>query len=103
MPAWNSMPTNAVVGMTTKNVALTGYNGDTINAYVAIPEGAGPFPGVVLTHHAPGWDEFSREFVRRLADHGYMAIVPNLYNRYGEGLPDEVTAKMRAEGGVPDA
>jgi len=71
--------------MTTSNVALTGYNGDTVHAYAAIPEGAGPFPGVVLTHHAPGWDELSREFVRRLAEHGFMAISPNLYERFGQG------------------
>jgi carboxymethylenebutenolidase len=100
---WNAMRTDAFVGMTTSTVTLTGYNGDPVHAYVAIPEGAGPFPGVVLTHHAPGWDEFSREFVRRLADHGYMAIVPDLYERFGHGTSDEVTAKVRAEGGVPDA
>lgn len=100
---WNSTPTNAVVGMTTSNVTLTGYNGDPVHAYAAIPEGPGPFPGVVMTHHAPGWDEFCREFVRRLADHGFMAIVPNLYQRFGDGLTDEVAAKVRADGGVPDA
>ena len=99
----NSMRTNAVTGIMSSNVTLTGYDGDSVNAYVAIPEGAGPFPGVVLTHHAPGWDEFSREFVRRLADHGYMAIVPNLYDRFGDGTPDEVATKARAEGGVADA
>ena len=38
---WNSTTTNAVVGMTTSNVALTGYNGDTVHAYAAIPEGRG--------------------------------------------------------------
>jgi carboxymethylenebutenolidase len=100
---WNSTTTNAVVGMTTSNVTLTGYNGDAVHAYAAIPEGAGPFPGVVLTHHAPGWDEFTREVVRRLADHGFMAIAPNLYQRFGEGLPDEIAAKARSEGGVADA
>jgi len=100
---WNSTATNAVVGMTTSNVTLTGYNGDAVHAYAAIPEGAGPFPGVVLTHHAPGWDEFSREFVRRLAEHGFMAISPNLYERFGQGQPEDVAAKARADGGVPDA
>lgn len=96
------MRTDAIRGMTTSNVTLTGYNGDTINAYAAIPEGAGPLPGVVLVHHAPGWDEISREFVRRLADHGFMAIVPNLYERFGHGTPDEVATRARAEG-VADA
>jgi carboxymethylenebutenolidase len=99
---WNSTRTDAFTGMSTSNVKLTGYNGDAVSAYVAVPEGAGPFPGVVLAHHAPGYDEFSREFVRRLADHGFMAIMPNLYERFGHGTPDEVATKARAEG-VADA
>jgi carboxymethylenebutenolidase len=101
--SWNSQRTDAFIGMATSTVTLTGFNGDTIHAYAAVPEGPGPFPGVVLTHHAPGWDEFSREFIRRLADHGFMAISPNLYERYGQGTPEEVAALARADGGPSDA
>jgi carboxymethylenebutenolidase len=54
-------------------------------------------------HHLPGWDEFYREFSDRLARHGYTVICPDLYCRYGHGAPDDITAKVRAEGGVPDA
>jgi len=100
---WNSTKTEDVVGMTASNVALTGYNGDTIHAYAVVPEGSGPFPGVVMAPHAPGWDEFCREFVRRLADHGFMAIVPNIFERFGSGTPPEVAAKVRAGGDVADA
>jgi carboxymethylenebutenolidase len=100
---WNSLRTDQVTGMVTSNVTLTGYNGDTVHAYAARPEGPGPFPGVVLTHHVPGWDEFYREFVRRLADHGFMAISPNLFERYGQGTPDEVAAIARADGYPSDA
>jgi carboxymethylenebutenolidase len=71
-------------------------------AYVARPDGTGPYPGLVLIHHAPGWDEFYQEFARRFANHGYTAIVPNLYSRFGQGTPDEVTTLARAAGGVSD-
>src|SRR6185503_6648348 len=54
-------------------------------------------------HHMPGWDEIYREFTRRFAQHGYNAIFPDLYCRAGHGKPDEVTAKVRADGGVADA
>src|ERR1700729_299199 len=51
----------------------------------------------------PGWDEFYREFAERLARHGYTVIVPDLYDRFGHGTPDDIAAKVRSEGGVSDA
>jgi carboxymethylenebutenolidase len=30
-------------------------------------------------------------------------ICPNLYERWGHGTPDDIAAKVRADGGVPDA
>jgi len=90
-------------GMTCENVTLKGDGGTEITAYVAKPSGAGPFPGVVLIHHLPGWSEFYIETTRRFAHHGYLAICANLYQRAGEGNPDDVAAKVRAEGGAVDA
>ena len=52
-------------GMTCENVTIKGHNGDPITAYVAKPAGAGPFPGVVLIHHLPGWSELYIETTRR--------------------------------------
>jgi carboxymethylenebutenolidase len=45
-------------GMTCENVTIKGDKGTPITAYVARPSGHGPFPGVVLVHHLPGWSEF---------------------------------------------
>ena len=90
-------------GMIAETTAIRGHDGEMISAYVARPLGAGPFPGVVLIHHAPGWDEWYREATRKFAHHGYAAISHNLYHRAGEGSADDVAAKVRAEGGVPDA
>ncbi len=90
-------------GMTCTNVVIAGDGGDPITAYVAKPEGPGPFPAVVLVHPLPGWSEFYIETTRRFAHHGYIAICANLYERSGPGTPDDVAARVRAEGGVPDA
>ena len=90
-------------GMLAETVAIPGFQGDLINAYFARPLGPGPFPGVVLIHHMPGWDEWYREATRKFAHHGYNAICPNLYSRNGPGSPDDVAARVRAAGGVPDA
>lgn len=89
-------------GMLSETVMMQGHNGDVINAYFARPLGAGPFPGVVLIHHAPGWDEWYKETTRKFAHHGYATICPNLYCRVGHGTPEDVGAKVRAQGGVPD-
>jgi carboxymethylenebutenolidase len=102
MTAWNSFSTDANNGITTEVITFPGGNGDEVNAYVARPAVDATRPGVVVVHHMPGWDEFYREFSDRLARHGYTVICPNLYSRYGQGLPDDIAAKVRAEGGVPD-
>ena len=94
--------TNMYEGMLAETITRAGANGDTINAYFARPLGPGPFPGVVAIHHLPGWDEWYREATRRLAHHGYATISPNLYAREGHGTPEDVAAKVRAAGGVPD-
>jgi len=94
--------TDQYEGMLAETVTLTGANGTQINAYYAKPLGAGPFPGMVVIHHMPGWDEWYRETTRKFAHHGYAAISPNLYFRAGHGSPDDVAAKVRAAGGVPD-
>jgi carboxymethylenebutenolidase len=99
---WNSYRTDAQQGMLAGITTYPAGNGDRIHAYVARPEGDGPFPGVVLIHHMPGWDEFYQEFARRLANHGYTTICPDLYCRFGHGTPDDVAAAVRAEGGVAD-
>ena len=94
--------TNMYEGMIAETITMHGASGDVINAYFARPLGAGPFPGMVLIHHLPGWDEWYRETTRRFAHHGYASISPNLYFRDGHGTPEDIAAKVRGEGGVPD-
>ena len=99
---WNSLDTAANDALSGGVTKLAVGTGEPIHAYIARPEGPGPFPGVVVIHHVPGWDEFHREMTRRFAQHGYNAICPDLFCRVGHGTPDDVAAKVRAEGGVSD-
>jgi len=99
---WNSFNTASPQGISAGVTTIAGANGDQIHAYVARPEGSGPFAGIVAVHHLPGWDEFYQEFARRLANHGYLVICPDLYCREGHGSPDDMAAKVRADGGVAD-
>jgi carboxymethylenebutenolidase len=94
--------TDMYEGMLAETVTVHGAGRDVINAYLARPLGSGPTPGLVVIHHAPGWDEWYREATRRFAHHGYAALSPNLYFRDGHGSPEDVAAKVRAAGGCPD-
>jgi hypothetical protein len=78
----NQMPYEA---MSAETVNLRGHEGDLINGYLARPTGPGPYPGVVVIHHMPGWDEATKEITRKSAHHGYAAIDPNLHFREGQG------------------
>lgn len=85
-----------------ETITLRGHKGDQIDAYMARPLGAGPFPGIVVIHHMPGWDGPNKEIARRFAHHGYVAILPNLHFREGKSTPEENSASIRAKGGMPD-
>ena len=61
-------------GMLAETVAFRGHNGDLGEAYYARPLGGGPWPGVVLIHHLPGWDEWIKEATRKLGYHGFATI-----------------------------
>lgn len=86
-----------------ETVFIDGAGGEEIEAYSARPLAPGPFGGVVLIHHMPGYDSANKEMVRTFAAHGYAAICPNLYSREAPGAdPDDAAAAVRAAGGVPD-
>jgi carboxymethylenebutenolidase len=88
-------------GLLAESVTITGHRDEEISAYLARPLGPGPFPSVLVIHHAPGWDASTKEITRRFAHHGYMAICPNLYHRYGPDLaPDDAAAAARAAGWI---
>ena len=89
-------------GLQAETVSFRAHNGDKGEAYYARPLRVRKFPGVVVIHHLPGWDEWIIEVTRKFAHHGFAAIAPHLYFREGPGSPDDIGARVRAAGGVPD-
>jgi carboxymethylenebutenolidase len=90
-------------GMLAETITIAGHQGDRIPAYLARPLGPGPFPGVVVIHHMPGYDPPTLAIVREFAAAGYSSICPNLHHRYAPGAPypEQVAAVLEA-GRVPD-
>lgn len=48
-------------------------------AYLALPDGPGPHPGVVVVHEASGLNDNIREVCRRFAGEGYAALGIDLF------------------------
>ncbi|MEE8139847.1 MAG: dienelactone hydrolase family protein [Alphaproteobacteria bacterium] len=93
----------AYEGMIAETVRVHGHDNELIDAYAARPLGAGPLPGVLVVHHMPGWDEWTREVVRKVAHHGFNAVAPDLHFRQGPGTPSEKSQRVRDMGGQIDA
>lgn len=54
-----------------------------IEALLDIPDGPGPWPGVVVIHDAIGYAADMEAISERIAGAGYLAVSPNLYSRGG--------------------
>jgi carboxymethylenebutenolidase len=55
-----------------------------------VPEGDGPWPGVLVFPDAGGYRETFREMGDRLAGLGFVALVPDIFYRAGEWAPFDV-------------
>ena len=87
----------------TESIRITGHDGDEIEAYAARPAADARRGGIVLIHHLPGFDRWSKEVARRFAVDGYDVLAPNLFWREAPGAdPDDAAAAARAKGGVSD-
>ncbi len=48
-------------------------------SYWAVPDGSGPFPGVVVVHEASGLNDNIKDICRRFAGEGYVAMGVDLF------------------------
>ncbi len=54
-----------------------------LRGVMAVPAGEGPWPGVILVHEAFDINDNMRRQVQRMAQAGYLAIMPDLFSQGG--------------------
>lgn len=76
-------------------------HGETIDlkgtkAYLSIPAGPGPHPGILVIHEWWGLNENIEHWADRLASAGWAALAIDLYGGHVATTPDDAMATMKA-------
>lgn len=96
LAAQASPVTTDSAGLITQTVSYRAPDGFDLPAYVARPEGDGPFPVVVVVSEIFGVHEYIRDVCRRLAKAGYAAIAPAFFVRVEDPAPLSDMARVQA-------
>ncbi len=85
-----------------QSVQMLTVSDSEMSTYLSVPEGEGPFPAVVVIHHAPGVDMFIRGFADQLMREGYVAAAPNLFHRITNEMVEQTGLSKRDQLSDPD-
>jgi len=85
-----------VAGSRTRSVELALGGGNKVQAHLAMPEGDGPFPAVVLIHEWWGLNDQIKAVATELANLGFMALAVDLYKGGVADTRDDAMALMQA-------
>jgi len=72
------------MAITTSFIQLEVAGANTMQSYVAAPEGNGPFPAIIVFQEAFGVNHHIRDLADRFANEGYVTIAPELFHRTAE-------------------
>lgn len=87
LAAQASPVTTAGAGLSQGDVTFPAPDGFSLPAFVARPDGDGPFPVVIVVSEIFGVHEYIRDICRRLAKAGYAAVAPAFFNRVEDPAP----------------
>jgi len=72
---------------------------ETVSAFLALPEGAGQHPAIIVIHEWWGLNDWVKEQAQKYATQGYVALAVDLYRGKVANDPDDAHILMR---GLPD-
>ena len=73
------------------------------NGTLHVPDGDGPWPGVLVFPDAGGARETFPQMGDRLAGMGYVALIPDIYYRAGEWAPFDMATVFTDAAGTGTA
>jgi carboxymethylenebutenolidase len=73
--------------------------GETVNGFLAMPEGGGKHPAIIAIHEYWGLNDWVKEQAQKFAAQGYVVLAPDLYRGKVATTPDDAHILMR---GLPD-
>ncbi len=76
---------------------------EATRGYLAVPEGDGPFPALVLIHEWNGLVDRVRQVADAMAEEGYVALAADLFGGRTGSNPDENRALTAEANADPDA
>jgi carboxymethylenebutenolidase len=85
---------SAAMMPTLTNISIT----SELGGLLAVPQGQGPWPAVVMVHEVFGIDDNMRAQIIRLSQAGYVVLMPDLYSRGGARKCLTATFKALAAG-----
>ena len=74
------MPVRSVAGIRTVKTRAVEGSDLKGGGHLAVPDGHGPHPGVVVIHEAYGLNANIKEITGRFAEHGYTALAVDLFS-----------------------
>jgi dienelactone hydrolase len=69
------------MSIVTRYETVTAFDRGTFEAYCAVPEGEGPWPGLVLFQEIFGVNDNMRGLAEKTAAAGYVGLVPDMFWR----------------------
>ncbi|HEV3419875.1 MAG TPA: dienelactone hydrolase family protein [Candidatus Acidoferrum sp.] len=96
--AGSAMILLGAAGVKTETVSYKSGD-ETVSAYLALPDGAGKHPAIIVIHEWWGLNDWVREQAQKYASQGYVALAVDLYRGKVASNPDEAHILMR---GLPD-
>ncbi len=72
---------------------------DSLSAFLAFPDGKGPFPALIVVHEWWGLNDWVRGNAEKFAEKGFVALAIDLYRGKSTSSPDEAHQLMR---GLPE-
>jgi carboxymethylenebutenolidase len=72
---------------------------ETVSGFLALPEGKGPYPALIVVHEWWGLNDWVKEGAKKFADQGYLTLAIDLYHGQVAADQDAAHELMR---GLPE-